>query len=96
MAMHGAVIVSYRAQYCRRLAELAEQYHRICSGGSEHLALGDEETAREYLRLFCRKSDTAMQYVQKWMPIVAASQSVKGNAHEREFLLGWVDVVEYE
>ena len=39
MAMHGAVIVSYRAQYCRRLAELAEQYHRICSGGSEHLAL---------------------------------------------------------
>ncbi len=57
---------------------------------------GDETTAKEYLRLFCRKSDTAMQYVQKWMPIVAASQSVKGNAHEREFLLGWVDVVEYE
>ena len=37
-----------------------------------------------------------MQYVQKWMPIVAASQSVKGNAHERDFLLSWVDVVEYE
>lgn len=57
---------------------------------------GDEETAKKYLRLFCKKSDTAMQYVQKWMPIVAASQSVKGNAREREFLLGWVDVVEYE
>ena len=39
--------------------------------------------ARKYLHLFCRKSDTAMQYVQKWMPIVAASQSVKGNADER-------------
>lgn len=56
----------------------------------------DEETANEYLNLFCKKTDTAKQYVQKWMPIVAASQSVKGNAHEREFLLGWVDVVDYE
>ena len=37
----------------------------------------------------------AMQYVQKWMPIVAASQSVKGNAKEREFLLSWANVVEY-
>ncbi|MBQ4082360.1 MAG: phosphotransferase [Clostridia bacterium] len=57
---------------------------------------GDEQTAKEYLDLFCKKSDTAKQYVQKWMPIVAASQSVKGNAHEREFLLRWVDVVDYE
>ena len=36
------------------------------------------------------------QLVQKWMPIVAASQSVKGNSQEREFLLSWVDVVDYE
>jgi len=57
---------------------------------------GDQETAQKYLKLFCRKSDTAMQYVQKWMPIVAASQSVKGNAAERDFLLSWVDVVDYE
>ena len=56
----------------------------------------DEETAKKYLKLFCKKSDTAKQYVQKWMPIVAASQSVKGNAHEREFLLSWVDVVDHE
>ena len=32
------------------------------------------------------KSNTAKQYVQKWMPIVAASQSVKGNDKERELL----------
>ncbi len=56
----------------------------------------DDEIAKKYLNLFCKKSDTAKQYVQKWMPIVAASQSVKGNAHEREFLLSWVDVVDYE
>ena len=42
------------------------------------------------------KSDTARQYVQKWMPIVAASQSVKGNERERELLLHWVNVVDYE
>ena len=57
---------------------------------------GDIESANTYLDLFCKKSDTAKQYVQKWMPIVAASQSVKGNQKEREFLLSWVDVVDYE
>lgn len=57
---------------------------------------GDTETAEKYLDLFCKKSDTAKQYVQKWMPIVAASQSVKAIAEERSFLLRWVDVVDYQ
>lgn len=57
---------------------------------------GDIEGAKKYLDLFCKKSDTARQYVEKWMPIVAASQSVKGNPAEREFLLSWVNVVDYE
>lgn len=57
---------------------------------------GNEKLAKKYLKLFCLKSNTAMQYVQKWMPIVAASQSVKGNEREREFLLSWINVVEYE
>lgn len=55
-----------------------------------------EETANQYLDLFCKKSDTAKQYVQQWFPIVAASQSVKGKPEEREFLLNWVNVVDYE
>ncbi len=57
---------------------------------------GDIEGARMYLDKFCLKSNTAKQYVQKWMPIVAASQSVKGNEKEREFLQSWVNVVDYE
>ena len=57
---------------------------------------GDIEGAEYYLNTFCKKSDTAKQYVQKWMPIVAASQSVKGNEKEREFLMSWVSVVDYE
>ena len=57
---------------------------------------GDIHLAEKYLNLFCLKSDTAKQYVQKWIPIVAASQLVKGKKEEREFLLHWVDVVDYE
>ncbi len=57
---------------------------------------GKEEIAEKYISLFCSKSDTARQYVQKWIPIVAASQLVKGNEKERDFLLKLTDVVEYE
>ena len=57
---------------------------------------GDIAGAEKYIDTFCKKSDTAKQYVQKWMPIVAASQSVKGNEKEREFLYSWVNVVDYE
>ncbi|MBQ2157526.1 MAG: phosphotransferase [Oscillospiraceae bacterium] len=53
------------------------------------------DLAEKYLDKFCFKSHTAKPYVQKWMPIVAASQSVKGNPEEREFLLSWASVVEY-
>ena len=55
-----------------------------------------KELADKYLNLFCRKSDTAKQYVNKWLPIVASSQMVKKKPEEREFLLKWVSVVEYE
>lgn len=57
---------------------------------------GDVDSAHLYMELFCRKSDTAKQYVEKWLPIVAASQSVKGKPEERELLMHWVDVVDYE
>ena len=57
---------------------------------------GDTEAAEMYMNIFCKKSDTAKQYVQQWLPIVAASQSVKGNEEEREFLMKWIDVVDYE
>ena len=57
---------------------------------------GDIDGAKKYLDLFCERSNTAKQYVQKWMPIVAASQTVKGNEAEREFLHSWIDVVDYE
>ncbi len=70
-------------------ADAARTYLLFCLSG-------DRDTAERYLTLFCKKSDTARQYVQHWMPIVAASQSVKGNPEEREFLLSWANIVDYE
>lgn len=70
-------------------ADAARTYLLFCLDGYD-------EGAKKYLNLFCKKSNTAKQYIQKWMPIVAASQSVKGQEKEREFLLSWVDVVDYE
>lgn len=57
---------------------------------------GQDEIAEKYLNLFCKETDTAKQYVQRWMPIVACTQSVKGKENEQEFLDRWVNVVEYE
>ncbi|MBC2870618.1 phosphotransferase [Acetanaerobacterium sp. MSJ-12] len=59
-------------------------------------ALKDQKKADMYLRLFCEKSDTALQYVQRWLPIVAAAQLTKHNDLEQDFLMRWIDVVEYE
>ncbi|MBQ3094205.1 MAG: phosphotransferase [Clostridia bacterium] len=70
-------------------ADAARTYLLFCLAGAPDIA-------DKYLTLFCRKSDTAMQYVQQWMPIVAASQSVKGKPEEREFLLRWASIVDYE
>jgi len=55
-----------------------------------------EELAEKYMKLYCTKTDTARQYVDRWLPIVAASQSVKGKPEEREFLLKWASVCEYQ
>ena len=70
-------------------ADTARTYLLFCMNGSLDLA-------RKYLDLFCLKSDTAKQYVQKWMPIVAASQLSKSTDTEHQFLLNWVDVVDYQ
>lgn len=59
-------------------------------------ALKDKALADKYLDLFCKKTDTAKQYVQQWLPIVAASKLVKRIPGEEEFLKSWVDVVDYQ
>ena len=57
---------------------------------------GKDALAEKYLKLFCTKTDTAIQYVQRILPIVAASQSVKGKPEEQEFLAKWVNVCDWQ
>jgi aminoglycoside phosphotransferase (APT) family kinase protein len=52
--------------------------------------------AGKYLNLFCKKSDTAKQYVEKWLSVTAASYLPKAKPEQKEFLLHWANVVEYE
>ncbi|MDO4484439.1 MAG: phosphotransferase [Clostridia bacterium] len=54
--------------------------------------------AELYLKLYCQKSDTAKQYVQKWIPIVAAAHLSRPNLTEeaRSLLRSWADVVDYQ
>jgi aminoglycoside phosphotransferase (APT) family kinase protein len=69
-------------------ADTARTYLLFC--------LEDENLADAYMDKFCKKTDTARQYVQRWLPIVAASQLVKGKAGERDLLLRWANVADYE
>ncbi len=70
-------------------ADVARTYLLFCLAGKKELA-------DKYIKLFCERSGTELKYIQKWLPIVAASQSVKGKPEERDFLHGWIDVVDYE
>ncbi|MCH5142699.1 MAG: phosphotransferase [Clostridiales bacterium] len=70
-------------------ADVARSYLLFCIAGKREL--GDK-----YLKLYCKKSDTAIQYVQRWIPIVAASRLCKCKEEERKLLYSWIDVVEYE
>ena len=54
-----------------------------------------DDLAEKYLKLYCTKTDTAIQYVQRILPIVAASQSVKNKPKEAEFLAKWVNVCDW-
>ena len=56
----------------------------------------EEDIAKKYLDLFCKKTDTAIQYIQKWIPIVAATMSLKKEGKERDYLVSLTDVCEYE
>ena len=37
----------------------------------------DRELARDYLELYCKTTNTNEQEIRKWIPIVAAAQSIK-------------------
>ena len=60
-------------------------------------ALQDKQQAEAYLELYCDRADVPIQIVRRWMSIVAASELARGRADaDSEFLLSWIDVVDYQ
>lgn len=59
-------------------------------------ALHSKEQADAYLELYCERADMPMQVVRQWMSIVAASELARGRKVDEEFLLSWIDVVDYQ
>ena len=57
---------------------------------------GEDEIADRYLSLFCQKTGITRSYYLRWLPIVAASQTVKKIESEREILEKFVNVVDFE
>jgi len=56
----------------------------------------EEDLANKYLELFAKKSGIEKSNIQRWIPIVAATQLTKGNPEEEEFLRSWIDIVDFE
>ena len=60
------------------------------------LSLENPKAAELYMDTFCKKTGTAKKYVQDWLPIVAAAHLKESRDEEKELLMKWIDVVDYE
>ena len=69
-------------------ADVARTYLLLC--------LEYPEIAEKYMDKFCMASGTSKRYVQAWLPIVAAAQLIKNKPEEKDLLMKWIDVVEYD
>ena len=54
---------------------------------------GNDTYAAAYLRLYCEMSDTARQYMEKWIPIVAGAKLAACKAEDRAFYAAFCEGV---
>ena len=59
-------------------------------------AIKDKKLAELYLEIFCRKSKIERRYIEQWLSIVAAAQLAKGREEEKEFLMKWIDIFDFQ
>lgn len=61
-----------------------------------HLIMnGEKEFAEKYIRRYCERQGCTLAYVQSWLAIVAGAELARGRMAEKDFLLSWVDVVDW-
>lgn len=85
----GVFIVDWlKAKQGNASADVAKTYLNFCL---KHRT----ESAEKYLRIYCDKTGTSVEYIHDWLPIVAAAQLKFKRPEERELLLTWIDVADY-
>ena len=85
----GIFIVDWlKAKQGNASADVAKTYLNLCL---KHRT----ESAEKYLKIYCGKTGTSMDYIHSWLPIVAAAQLKFKRPEERELLLTWIDVADY-
>jgi thiamine kinase-like enzyme len=55
------------------------------------LYLKDPEIAKKYYNNFCSKTKTDVEYIKKWLPIIAAANLTKNRPEEKELLESWLN-----
>jgi aminoglycoside phosphotransferase (APT) family kinase protein len=66
----------------------ASQGNPAADAATSYLAMrksGEEEIAKLYLKVYCEKSDTARQHLEKWIPIVAGAALADSPEADRGF-----------
>lgn len=78
--------------------KLATQGNASADVGKTYMmfSLEDPKKAELYLDTFCKKSNTAKRYVQEWLPIIAAARLKENKPEEKDLLMKWLDVVDYD
>ncbi len=59
-------------------------------------ALTSKDQAEAYLELYCNRADMPMQVARQWMSIVAAVELARKRDVNDEFLMSWIDVIDYQ
>ncbi|MDO4478656.1 MAG: aminoglycoside phosphotransferase family protein [Lachnospiraceae bacterium] len=60
-----------------------------------HFCLTNKDYAEYYLDSYCLKADLPKQYIQKWMPIIAAYKLGRVKPEDEKLLREWIAVAEY-
>ena len=61
------------------------------------ISLKDKQQAEAFLELYCDRAETTVQEVRQWMPVVAASELArKREGQDDQFLMSWIDVMDYQ
>lgn len=82
------VVDWFKAKQGNPLADAARTYLGFCL---RHRT----ESAEKYLRIYCEKSGSDKKQVQEWLPIIAAAQLKFKRPEERELLLAWIDIADF-